>query len=325
MAAWQRQEADAEEAAREKEGGDGPQHSEEGAERLGESAAKEEQASPVAASGEERGADHKGEDTVSPDDASPAQAVADGTTASGTTTGATSGAGGMATTAMHDSQVGGEESEATAGDVLEAAATVGTPRGNPPVIAEEASGPEEIVAKSVPKALDGKTRGHDNDSQEQIVEEDDKEHDSVTVASPVKGSGPQLSEALQDAPSHEEQKGREREEHQGREGEGGGPQGRAPAGGSSVAASAASGDSGSSGNPARLELAKRRKDVALLRAEAKEGMTFVSQSVDMADVLRGFVFTRHGIPVRDPVVGLELLREGRSTRRDRSGPRTSTI
>ncbi|CAM9251020.1 unnamed protein product [Scytosiphon promiscuus] len=70
-------------------------------------------------------------------------------------------------------------------------------------------------------------------------------------------------------------------------------------------------------SPARLELAKQRADIAVLTAEAKEGMAFVSRSVDMADVLRGFEFTRYGVPVRDPTVKEELLREGRSTLRDR--------
>lgn len=71
-------------------------------------------------------------------------------------------------------------------------------------------------------------------------------------------------------------------------------------------------------SPARLELAKQRADIAVLVAHAKEGTAFVSQSVDMAGVLRGFVLTPHGMPVRDPAVKRELLRDGRSTLRDRS-------
>lgn len=70
-------------------------------------------------------------------------------------------------------------------------------------------------------------------------------------------------------------------------------------------------------NAARAELAKQRKDIAILVDQAKEGMAYIKQSVDMADVLRGFVFTRHGIPVRDTAVGEELMREGRSTIRQR--------
>eukprot|EP00903_Cladosiphon_okamuranus_P008234 g7927.t1 len=70
-------------------------------------------------------------------------------------------------------------------------------------------------------------------------------------------------------------------------------------------------------NPARAELTKQREDIALLVEQAKEGMVYIKQSVDMADVRRGFVFTRHGIPVRDTAVGQELMREGRSTRRER--------
>lgn len=70
-------------------------------------------------------------------------------------------------------------------------------------------------------------------------------------------------------------------------------------------------------NPARAELAKQRKDIGLLVDQAKEGMVYIKQSVDMADVLRGFAFTRHGIPVRDTAVSQELMREGRSTLRER--------
>lgn len=70
-------------------------------------------------------------------------------------------------------------------------------------------------------------------------------------------------------------------------------------------------------SPARLELAKQRAEIAVLVAQAKEGTAFVSRSVDMADVLRGFEFTQHGVPVRDPAVKRELLRDGRSTLRDR--------
>ncbi len=225
---------------------------------------------------------------------------------------------GTAITAMYNSQAeGGEQSQAIAGDILEAAATAGTSGGNLPAIAEEASGPEEIVAKSAPKALNEGKRDQENDPREQPVDHDEKERDNGTVEGrPAEGTVPQPREALQDAASHEEV--------QSRGGEAGGSLGRVPASGPSVAASAASVVSGSSGDTAHLELARRRKDVALLRAQAKEGMTFVSQSVDMADVLRGFVLTRHGIPVRDPGVSLELLREGRSIRRDRSSLRTSS-
>ena len=75
----------------------------------------------------------------------------------------------------------------------------------------------------------------------------------------------------------------------------------------------------SSDNPARAELARQRKDIAFLVDQAKEGIVYVNQAVDMADVLRGFVFTRHGIPVRDTAVGQELMREGRCTLRERFG------
>lgn len=74
---------------------------------------------------------------------------------------------------------------------------------------------------------------------------------------------------------------------------------------------------GTNSNTARVQLAKQRTDIALLVDQAKEGMGYIKQSVDMADVLRGFVFTRHGIPVRDTAVGQKLLREGRSTLRER--------
>lgn len=70
-------------------------------------------------------------------------------------------------------------------------------------------------------------------------------------------------------------------------------------------------------NPARKELTRQKEDIALLLKQAREGMVFVKQSIDMADVLRGFVFTRHGVPVRDPAISRELLQEGRSTTRDR--------
>lgn len=70
-------------------------------------------------------------------------------------------------------------------------------------------------------------------------------------------------------------------------------------------------------SPAREELAKQRKDIAILVGQAKEGMAYIKQSVDVADVLRGFVFTKHGIPVRDTAVGQELLRDGRSSVRER--------
>lgn len=65
----------------------------------------------------------------------------------------------------------------------------------------------------------------------------------------------------------------------------------------------------------RTELAKQRQDVAALVAQGEEGLAFVKQSIDMADILRGFVITRHGVPVRD--VDRELLLQGRSAYRDR--------
>lgn len=71
-------------------------------------------------------------------------------------------------------------------------------------------------------------------------------------------------------------------------------------------------------SPARVELSKQRADIALLVAQAKEGMAYVAQSVDMADIKRGFVFTPHGVPVRDTAIRRELLRDGRSTLRTRS-------
>eukprot|EP00904_Undaria_pinnatifida_P013165 jgi/Undpi1/897/HiC_scaffold_10.g04361.m1 len=66
----------------------------------------------------------------------------------------------------------------------------------------------------------------------------------------------------------------------------------------------------------RAELAKQRQDLAALVAQGEEGIAFVKQSVDMADILRGFVITPHGVPVRD--MDRELLLQGRSTLRDRS-------
>ncbi|CAN0337231.1 unnamed protein product, partial [Ectocarpus sp. 8 AP-2014] len=70
-------------------------------------------------------------------------------------------------------------------------------------------------------------------------------------------------------------------------------------------------------SPARMELSKQRADISLLVAQAKEGMAYVAQSVDMADIKRGFVFTPHGVPVRDTAIRRELLRDGRSTLRTR--------
>ncbi|CAM9407149.1 unnamed protein product, partial [Ectocarpus sp. 6 AP-2014] len=70
-------------------------------------------------------------------------------------------------------------------------------------------------------------------------------------------------------------------------------------------------------SPARVELSKQRADIALLVAQAKEGMAYVAQSVDMADIKRGFVFTPHGVPIRDTAIRRELLRDGRSTLRTR--------
>lgn len=70
-------------------------------------------------------------------------------------------------------------------------------------------------------------------------------------------------------------------------------------------------------SPARVELSKQRADIALLVAEAKEGMAYVAQSVDMADIKRGFVFTPHGVPIRDTAIRRELLRDGRSNLRTR--------
>lgn len=73
-------------------------------------------------------------------------------------------------------------------------------------------------------------------------------------------------------------------------------------------------------SPAREELARQKADIARLVAQAEEGMMFLNQSIDMADILRGFAITSHGVPVRDMAVdGALLLQQGRSVLRDRWG------
>lgn len=65
----------------------------------------------------------------------------------------------------------------------------------------------------------------------------------------------------------------------------------------------------------RFKLA--RKEMAGLMAQAEEGLEFINQSVDMADILRGFTINKHGVPVHDIPTEREHLLEGRSALRDR--------
>lgn len=65
----------------------------------------------------------------------------------------------------------------------------------------------------------------------------------------------------------------------------------------------------------QFKLAKR--EIAALVAQAEEGLEFINQSVDMADILRGFTINKHGVPVHDIPTEREHLLEGRSAFRDR--------
>lgn len=65
----------------------------------------------------------------------------------------------------------------------------------------------------------------------------------------------------------------------------------------------------------RFELAKR--EIAALAAQAEEGLEFINQSVDMADILRGFTINMHGVPVHDIPTERGHLLKGRSALRDR--------
>lgn len=70
-------------------------------------------------------------------------------------------------------------------------------------------------------------------------------------------------------------------------------------------------------SPAREELARQKADIARLVSQAEEGMMFLNQSIDMADILRGFSINSYGVPVRDMAVDGALLLQGRSVLRDR--------
>ncbi|CAM9457730.1 unnamed protein product [Discosporangium mesarthrocarpum] len=75
--------------------------------------------------------------------------------------------------------------------------------------------------------------------------------------------------------------------------------------------------------PTEPSLGKREKiellkmGVKKIEEDAREGWLYVQQSVDVADISRGFEITRHGIPVRTRSRDTELLREGQSQLQDR--------
>lgn len=68
---------------------------------------------------------------------------------------------------------------------------------------------------------------------------------------------------------------------------------------------------------ARAEIARTREIIKSLISQAEEGLVFVQKSVDLADMRRGFAFTRHDVPVRDLERDREELLQGRSRLRDR--------
>lgn len=74
-------------------------------------------------------------------------------------------------------------------------------------------------------------------------------------------------------------------------------------------------------SPARAEIERIKEEVGSLIVQAQEGLSFVRTSVDMADMLRGFAFTKHSIPVRDVARDGDERLLGRSVRRERYGRR----
>lgn len=67
----------------------------------------------------------------------------------------------------------------------------------------------------------------------------------------------------------------------------------------------------------RGAIERAKKEINDEKSQAEEGLEFVKKSVDMADLLRGFAFTRHGIPVRDIAKDRDGLLQGRSVLRER--------
>lgn len=66
---------------------------------------------------------------------------------------------------------------------------------------------------------------------------------------------------------------------------------------------------------ARLDIQEQRATISDLITQAETGETYIKQSVDVADILRGFTVTTYGVPVRDTDGG--SLLQGRSVFRDR--------
>lgn len=260
------------------------------------------------------------------DESSPGEVAGEATAADATTTAVTTGAATSTTTADTQGdgreQVGATSADAAAGNTIDAAvATVGAAGADLPAIMEETPEPG-LGADGVETASDEK-RDERGESEPKLQEkentEQDKDHSSsMSTEPPAQNHASQSEVTLREEASQEENKTAPQDQQQDTFLE---------SAAATAAAAAASGGSdeniGRMGraetdvSPARKELAKQREDIALLREQAKEGMTFVKQSIDMADVLRGFVFTRHGVPVRDPAISRDLQRDGRSTLRER--------
>ncbi|CAM9596625.1 unnamed protein product [Ectocarpus fasciculatus] len=302
LAIRQRQAAEAEAEAKRLEESAKAQAEEERKEKAGG-----EEGSPIAAAEA---------DSSPPDGATPGQATASDTVTV------------IPATAAAFREEGSEQAEAlalngdavVAADSANSATTAGETGDILPTIAEEEPPAPDIVGNL--SNFDDE-RDKNGDQGRGLGEESggEKVDDGKTGEEPTsEGKDPstpsptQDEETLQESPWLEEAGGVSSRESELREGV---SLGSASAGTAATTDGKRSRGSTVEDSPARAELSKQRADIALLVAQAKEGMAYVTQSVDMADIKRGFVFTPYGVPVRDTAIRRELLREGRSTLRTR--------
>eukprot|EP00752_Nemacystus_decipiens_P011953 g10598.t1 len=198
---------------------------------------------------------------------------------------------------------------------------VGSVGAELPPILEETQGESEDGVQVAPGVMNGE-HGDDEEGTESPGREraEENEEDKEDIEDPSNLIGVTTNESAAAGPGGKEPLETEREDDNSAallgesalRGSSDGSGSRGDSGGGNTSRTRSAGN-----NTARMELARQRNDITLMVDQAKEGMSYIKQSVDMADVLRGFVFTRHGIPVRDTAVGGELMREGRSTLRQR--------
>lgn len=67
----------------------------------------------------------------------------------------------------------------------------------------------------------------------------------------------------------------------------------------------------------RAAIQHAKKEMSDVKLQGEQGLQFVKQSVDMADLLRGFAITPQGIPIRDMARDRHGLLQGRSVLRER--------